>query len=163
MNMETILVLNADYTPLNLTTFRRALKLIMKGKAEIVKNEEEEVVRSEKLVYPKPLIIRLLNYIKSKIKTFKVNRNRIYKRDNYECAYCGSKKQLTIDHIIPKSRGGKNTWNNLISSCLSCNLKKGDRTTDEAGMPLRFSAKVPNLLSSDLYTSKIWIEYKESF
>ena len=66
MNMETILVLNADYTPLNLTTFRRALKLIMKGKAEIVKNEEEEVVRSEKLAYPKPLIIRLLNYIKSK-------------------------------------------------------------------------------------------------
>ena len=163
MNMETILVLNADYTPLNLTTFRRALKLIMKGKAEIVKNEEEEVVRSEKLAYPKPLIIRLLNYIKSKIKTFKVNRNRIYKRDNHECAYCGSKKQLTIDHIIPKSRGGKNTWNNLISSCLSCNLKKGDRTPDEAGMPLRFSAKVPNLLSSDLYTSKIWIEYKESF
>jgi 5-methylcytosine-specific restriction endonuclease McrA len=135
----------------------------MKGKAEIVKNEEVEVVRSEKLAYPKPLIIRLLNYIKSKIKTFKVNRNRIYKRDNHECAYCGSKKQLTIDHIIPKSRGGKNTWNNLISSCLSCNLKKGDRTPDEAGMPLRFSAKVPNLLSSDLYTSKIWIEYKESF
>ena len=65
--METILVLNADYTPLNLTTFRRALKLIMKGKAEIVKNEEVEVVRSEKLAYPKPLIIRLLNYIKSKI------------------------------------------------------------------------------------------------
>ncbi len=117
--METILVLNADYTPLNLTTFRRALKLLMKGKAEIVKNEEVEVVRSEKLAYPKPLIIRLLNYIKSKIKTFKVNRNRIYKRDNHECAYCGSKKQLTIDHIIPKSRGGKNTWNNLISSCLS--------------------------------------------
>ena len=88
--METILVLNADYTPLNLTTFRRALKLIMKGKAEIVKNEEVEVVRSEKLAYPKPLIIRLLNYIKSKIKTFKVNRSRIYKRDNHECAYCGS-------------------------------------------------------------------------
>jgi len=162
MNMETILVLNADYTPLNLTTFKRALKLILKGKAEIVRNELE-VVRSEKLSYPKPLIIRLLNYIKCKIKSFKVNRSRIYKRDNYECAYCGSKKQLTIDHIIPKSRGGKNTWNNLISSCLTCNLKKGDRTPDEAFMPLRFSAKVPNLLSSDLLPLKYGLSIRRLF
>jgi len=160
--MDTILVLNADYTPLNLTSFKRALALVLKGKAEIIKNAQD-VIRSERMCYNKPLIIRLLHYIRSKIRSFRVNRSRIYKRDGHECTYCGSKKQLTIDHIIPKSRGGDNTWSNLITCCLPCNLKKGDRTPEEAGMPLRFRAKVPNLFQSDLYQLKVWIEFKDSF
>lgn len=160
--METILVLNADYSPLNLTTSKRALLLILKGKAEIIQNDST-YYRSEKLIYQKPLIIRLLNYIKNKIKTFKVNRIRVYRRDQYECAYCGSKKQLTIDHIIPKSRDGKNSWENLITCCLPCNLKKGDRTPEEAGMPLRFRATTPNTYFANMYSSTLWLEYKASF
>ena len=80
-----------------------------------------------------------------------------------KCAYCGSKKELTIDHIIPKSRGGKNSWNNLITCCLPCNLKKGDKTPDEARMPLRFAPKTPSFLSNDSSIIKIWEDYKSSF
>ena len=88
--MESILVLNSDYTPLNITTLKRAVILIIKGKAEIVKNDTEEV-RSEKLNYIKPTIIRLLKYISHKMKNLTVNIRRLYKRYNYECAYCCSK------------------------------------------------------------------------
>jgi 5-methylcytosine-specific restriction endonuclease McrA len=160
--MEKILVLNSDYTPLNITTFKRAIILVIKGKAEIIKNDVD-IIRTETTNYAKPLIIRLLNYISHKMKNFRVNRQRLYKRDNNECAYCGSKKELTIDHIIPKSRGGKNSWNNLITCCLPCNLKKGDKTPDEAKMPLRFMPKTPSFLSNDSSIIKIWEDYKSSF
>jgi 5-methylcytosine-specific restriction endonuclease McrA len=160
--METILVLNSDYTPLNITTFKRAIILVIKGKAEIIKNDVD-IIRTETTNYAKPLIIRLLNYISHKMKNFRVNRQRLYKRDNNECAYCGSKKELTIDHIIPKSRGGKNSWSNLITCCLPCNLKKGDKTPDEAKMPLRFMPKTPSFLSNDSSIIKIWEDYKSSF
>ena len=160
--MESILVLNSDYTPLNITTFKRAIILVIKGKAEIIKNDDN-IIRSESTIYSKPLIIRLFNYISHKMKNFRVNRNRVYKRDNYECAYCGSKKELTIDHIIPKSRGGKNTWNNLITCCLSCNLKKGDKTPEEAKMPLRFQPKTPTIFANESSIAKVWEEYKSSF
>jgi 5-methylcytosine-specific restriction endonuclease McrA len=160
--MESILVLNSDYTPLNITTLKRAVILIIKGKAEIVKNDTEEV-RSEKLNYIKPTIIRLLKYISHKMKNLTVNRRRLYKRDNYECAYCGSKTELTLDHIIPKSKGGKNTWNNLITCCLPCNLKKSNNTPDEAKMPLRFTPKVPSFFINDSSIIKLWEDYKSSF
>ena len=98
------------------------------------------------------------------MKNFRVNRQRLYKRDNNECAYCGSKKELTIDHIIPKSRGGKNSWNNLITCCLPCNLKKGDKTPDEARMPLKVCTKKhQSFLSNDSSIIKIWEDYKSSF
>jgi len=160
--MEAILVLNSDYTPLNITTFKRAIILVIKGKAEIIKNDVD-VIRTETTHYEKPLIIRLLKYISHKMKNLRINRQRIYKRDNNECVYCGSKKELTIDHIIPKSRGGKNIWNNLITCCLHCNLKKGDKTPDEAKMPLRFIPKTPSFLSNDSSIIKIWEDYKSSF
>lgn len=160
--METILVLNSDYTPLNITTFKRAIVLVVKGKAEIVK-DDVGVVRTENITYTKPLIIRLFKYIAHKMKKIRVNRQRLYKRDNNECAYCGSKKELTIDHILPKSRGGKNSWCNLITCCLSCNLKKGDKTPEEAKMPLLFTPKIPSFLSNDSSIKKIWEDFKSSF
>lgn len=160
--METILVLNSDYTPLNITTFKRAIVLVVKGKAEIVK-DDIGVVRTENITYTKPLIIRLFKYITHKMKKIRVNRQRLYKRDNNECAYCGSKKELTIDHILPKSRGGKNSWTNLITCCLSCNLKKGDKTPEEAKMPLLFTPKIPSFLSNDSSIKKIWEDFKSSF
>jgi 5-methylcytosine-specific restriction endonuclease McrA len=160
--METILVLNSDYTPLNITTFKRAIVLVVKGKAEIVK-DDVGVVRTENITYTKPLIIRLFKYITHKMKKIRVNRQRLYKRDNNECAYCGSKKELTIDHILPKSRGGKNSWSNLITCCLSCNLKKGDKTPEEAKMPLLFTPKIPSFLSNDSSIKKIWEDFKSSF
>ena len=129
--MSSVLVLNYDYTPLNITSTRRGYVLVDKGKAEIIKSDENPIVAGYKS-YVRPLIIRLLSYIRFNPKNIKVNRTRIYKRDNHECAYCGSKKQLTLDHIIPKSRGGGNDWNNLITCCFKCNLKKGNRTPEES-------------------------------
>jgi len=160
--MESILVLNSDYTPLNITTFKRAIILVIKGKAEIIKNDDN-IIRSESIIYSKPLIIRLFNYISHKMKNLRVNRNRLYKRDNNECVYCGSKKDLTIDHILPKSRGGKNTWNNLITCCLPCNLRKGDKTPEEARMPLRFQPRTPTLFANESSVAKVWEDYKSSF
>jgi hypothetical protein len=115
-----VLVLNYDYTPLNVTSYRRGFVLVDKGKAEIVKSDESPITTGYK-TYVRPLIIRLLNYIRYHTRTLRANRNRIYRRDNYECVYCGSKRNLTLDHVIPKSRGGKNDWTNLVTSCQKCN------------------------------------------
>ena len=98
--MSNVLVLNYDYTPLNLTSTRRGFILVDKGKAEIIKSDDNPI-NAGFTNYVRPLIIRLLSYIKFNRKTSKVNRNRIYKRDNHECVYCGSIKQLTLDHVIP--------------------------------------------------------------
>ena len=124
--MSGVLVLNYDYTPLNVTTIRRGFVLVDKGKAEIIKSDENPIVTSYK-TFVRPLIIRLLDYIKHQSKNIRASRVRIYKRDNHQCVYCGSNKQLTLDHVLPKSRGGENTWTNLVTSCFKCNLKKGNR------------------------------------
>ncbi len=120
--MSNVLVLNYDYTPLNVTSIRRGFVLVDKGKAEIVKSDENPISAGYK-TFVRPLIIRLLNYIKHKTRTIRASRPRIYKRDHYQCVYCGSNKDLTLDHVIPKSRGGGNEWTNLVTSCFKCNLR----------------------------------------
>ena len=98
--MSTVLVLNYDYTPLNITSTRRGFILVDKGKAEIIKSDDEPIIGGYNN-YTRPLIIRLLSYIKFHARLVRVNRARIYKRDNHQCVYCDSKKQLTLDHVIP--------------------------------------------------------------
>lgn len=141
--MEKVLVLNSDYTPVNITNINRAIKLIIKEKAEIVK-EGKKILRSEKIHFKTPIIIRLLNYVK--IKFFKVvlTKRNILIRDGFKCVYCGNHKDLTLDHLIPKSKGGKNDWYNLVTCCDTCNKKKGDKTPDEAGMTLLRKPTKPN-------------------
>jgi 5-methylcytosine-specific restriction endonuclease McrA len=133
-----------------------------KGKAEIIKSAENPIVAGYQ-TYVRPLIIRLLSYIRFNQRNLKVNRTRIYKRDNHECAYCGSKKQLTLDHIIPKSRGGGNDWNNLVTCCFKCNLKKANKTPEEAKMVLKVKPYAPTLISENGLLKKIWDDYQESF
>ena len=120
--MSTVLVLNSDYTPLNVTSVQRGFVLVTKGKAEVLRSDENPIVTGYK-TFIRPVIIRLLKYIRHRTRLNKPNRSRIYKRDGYECVYCGSKKNLTLDHVIPKSRGGSNEWTNLVTSCFRCNLK----------------------------------------
>ena len=105
--MSTVLVLNSDYTPLNVTSVQRGFVLVTKGKAEVLRSDENPIVTGYK-TFIRPVIIRLLKYIRHRTRLNKPNRSRIYKRDGYECVYCGSKKNLTLDHVIPKSRGGSN-------------------------------------------------------
>ena len=162
--MEKVLVLNADYTPLNVTSLKKGFKLVIKGKAEVLKEQEIPIVTSYK-TYVRPLIIRLLQYVKYRMRSIRVNRNRIYKRDGHQCVYCGSNRHLTIDHVIPKSRGGSNDWMNLVTCCNKCNVYKSDRTPEEANMTLKKKPYIPSVFSDVIYSSieKIWEEFKLSF
>ena len=162
--MDRVLVLNADYSPLNVTSLQRGFNLVFKGKAEVVKSSDTVIV-TDKKEYERPLIIRLLNYVKYVYRRLRVNRHRIYKRDGYRCVYCGNTKQLTIDHVIPKSKGGKNTWENLVTCCIKCNLKKSDRTPEQAGMKLSIRPEEPNIFVESMNSSleKVWKEYQCSF
>jgi 5-methylcytosine-specific restriction endonuclease McrA len=161
--MDRVLVLNSDYTPINVTSPQRGFKLVFKGKAEILKSSDNPIYAGYQN-FVRPLIIRLLKYVKYRVRNIRVNRNRIYRRDNGECVYCGSTKQLTLDHVIPKSKGGKNTWSNLVTCCHKCNLYKADRTPQEAGLTMRAKPYEPSLFSDVLNNSieRVWIEYKSS-
>ncbi len=160
--MSNVLVLNYDYTPLNVTSIRRGFVLVDKGKAEIVKSDASPIVSGYK-EYVRPLIIRLLNYIKYHARGLRANRHRIYKRDNHECVYCGSKKDLTLDHVIPKSKGGGNDWTNLVTSCFKCNLRKGNKTPEEAKMSMKHKPYAPTLVNENGILNKVWNDYQKSF
>ena len=160
--MSTVLVLNYDYTPLNITSIRRGFVLVDKGKAEVIKSDESPIITGYK-TYVRPLIIRLLKYIRHHVRTLRASRPRIYKRDNYECVYCGSNKNLTLDHVMPKSRGGGNEWTNLVTSCFKCNLKKGSKTPEEAKMPMKHKPFTPTIVCENATVQKVWNEYQKSF
>ena len=160
--MSGVLVLNYDYSPLNVTSIRRGFVLVDKGKAEVVKQDDNPIVTGYK-TYVRPLIIRLLKYIRYHTRGLRANRNRIYRRDNHTCVYCGSTRNLTLDHVIPKSRGGKNEWTNLVTSCSKCNLKKADRTPDEARMKMKHQPFAPSLINENVTIQKIWNDFQKSF
>lgn len=162
--MDKVLVLNSDYTPLNVTSIRRGFILVIKGKAEVLRQDADNIVTSIG-EFVRPLIIRLLSYVRFKNKPVKLNRKRIFKRDNNECVYCGSKRNLTIDHIMPRSRGGKNTWSNLVTCCSNCNLRKGNRTPEEAGMRMNYKAYEPTIFSSiiSVDVEELWGDFQKSF
>jgi len=160
--MESVLVLNYDYTPLNVTSVKRGFVLVDKGKAEIIKSDDNPIMSGYKK-YVKPVIIRLLKYIRHFNRVLRANRNRIYKRDNYTCVYCGSERHLTLDHVIPKSRGGKNDWNNLVTSCQKCNLKKADRTPEEAKMKMSHKPFAPSLVNENINLSRLWNDFQNTF
>ena len=162
--MDRVLVLNSDYTPLNVTDLRRGFILVSKGKAEIVKEDTKKIITTIG-EFVRPLIIRLVNYVRFRRGAIKVGRRRIFKRDSYQCGYCGSGKNLTIDHIIPRSRGGDNSWKNLVTSCGRCNNNKGDKTPEEAGMKLRTRVYEPTIFSAVISkdVEEIWNNFKNGF
>lgn len=160
--MQQVLVLNYDYTPLNVTSVKRGFVLVDKGKAEIIKHDENPIVTTYK-TYVRPVIIRLLRYINYRGNGVSVNRHRIFRRDGYQCAYCGSTNELTIDHIVPRSKAGRNTWTNLVSCCFRCNLKKGDKTPEEAHMQLRVKPTEPEFIHDHNNLNKAWDSFKQSF
>ena len=140
VSKSKVLVLNASYEPLNICNWRRAVILIYKGKAE-------QVEHNGKVIYPDfhvPTVIRLRRYIRIPFKEIPLTRRNLMYRDHYSCQYCGTKTtDLTIDHVIPKSRGGSDSWENVAASCQECNVKKGDRTPKEANMHLLKAPRTP--------------------
>lgn len=133
---QQVLVLNFNYQPLNVTNVRRAIVLICLGKAETVETDSG-VFRAASLAIEVPAVVRLQHYVKRPIPVLRVSRKSIFARDAHTCQYCGvSRVPLTLDHIIPKDKGGHTDWDNLVCCCIKCNNKKGNRTPEEAGMRL---------------------------
>jgi 5-methylcytosine-specific restriction endonuclease McrA len=133
-----VLILNASYEPVTICTVRRAITLVMKG-AALVEEVSGYVIRTPQVSVPVPSVIRLRTYRKVPRIKRSVSRRGIVLRDNSSCQYCGGKfesRELTLDHVIPRSRGGQSTWENLVAACLRCNNKKGNRTPQEAGLTL---------------------------
>lgn len=138
------LVLNAGYEPLGVVSFRRAIMLVLNQKATILEQNEELKVRSATGEYELPSVILLARYVRVPgSRNIPVSRRGVLRRDSNRCAYC-SKSATTIDHVQPKSRGGTDSWENLVACCLRCNNKKGDKTLAEIGWSLSFSPRMPH-------------------
>ncbi len=132
--MGQVLVLNASYEPLNITTWRRAIVMMIKGKAESLEQDTSREIRRGTHL---PTVIRLRQYVHVPFRQLPLTRRNLFQRDHQTCQYCGSRDQpLSIDHVVPRSRGGSDTWENVTTACLSCNVRKGNRTPKEASMPL---------------------------
>ncbi|NIK73382.1 hypothetical protein FHS56_000868 [Thermonema lapsum] len=135
--MGKVLILNQDYSALTVCSAQKAFILLYLQKAELVKENPRQKLCTVNQAYPMPLVIRLHRYVNIPYKGVMLSRQNIFRRDGYSCQYCGSKHDLTLDHVLPRSRGGKSSWTNLVTACKRCNSKKGDLTPEEAGMPLR--------------------------
>ncbi len=132
----SVLVLNQNYEPLNICNARRAIVLVDRGKAEVLEHGFG-ILRTPSREFRRPSVIRLVCLIKRPRPKVKLSRREIFLRDGHICQYCGSKsKDLTIDHVIPRHRGGKHVWENLVSACRACNHRKGGKTIEEAKMSL---------------------------
>lgn len=164
--MNGVLVLNASYEPLNVVSVRRAIVLLLKEKAELLEAAEAQI-RAEQIAFQRPLVIRLVMYVRipRRLLTLPLTRRNVLKRDNYTCQYCGNrldKSELTLDHILPRSRGGEHTWENLVAACAPCNRRKGDNLPDEIGMPLMRNPYKPRYLALTLVSEaapSVWTKY----
>lgn len=131
-----VLVLNANFEPINVCSTRRAIGLILNGKASLVLNGRGEI-KTVTRTYPRPSIIRLDKMIRRPRSGIRLTKREVLRRDNYTCQYCGQHTIfLTIDHVIPRRLGGQHTWDNLVAACPPCNHRKGGRTIEQAHMQL---------------------------
>jgi 5-methylcytosine-specific restriction endonuclease McrA len=139
-----VLVLNATYEPINVCTVRRAVVLLLKEKAEMVERAEWELHSATQSI-ARPVVIRLVTYVRVPRDTRrrKITRRAVFARDDWTCQYCGSRANLTVDHVIPRSKGGLSSWENIVASCAPCNRRKGDALPRQAGMQLLRQPRTP--------------------
>jgi len=137
-----VLVLNQSYEPLNICPAKRALALIISGKAEMLDNGLGRVCTSASS-YAIPSVIKLEYIIRRPLVERKLTRVGIFHRDGYACQYCGREGQLTIDHVLPRFRGGPHTWDNIVACCIPCNRKKANLTLEQSGMKLKRAPAKP--------------------
>ncbi|GFE70389.1 HNH endonuclease [Chroococcus sp. FPU101] len=143
---QSVVVFSTNYLPISRVNIRRAIVLLVTEKAEPMDLETETYteVRSPNLILQVPAYIRLKFQSAERIwKVPPVNRRELLRRDHYQCQYCGSRKKLTIDHVLPRSKGGQHTWDNVVIACESCNTRKGDQTPQQVGMILHTTPKAP--------------------
>ena len=157
------LKLDLTYRPIEVIDSIEALVLCIVGKA-IAVEQHADAIRSPSSIFNLPSVIVLKNLVKYRIKTIYCTRENVLSRDNHTCQYCRVRplgRELTLDHIIPKSRGGKNTWKNLITACKKCNQRKGNRTPKEAGMFLINKPRKPkyDFLNNVSLVEDVWLNY----
>lgn len=141
--MRNVLVLNASFEPLSVVSARRAACLVLADKAEIIERDHLEF-RSPSVALPMPIVVRLRYMVRAPRRRRAVlSRRAVFARDDHQCQYCGGPAD-SIDHVVPRSRGGGQAWDNLVAACRPCNLAKRDRTPDEAGMRLRRPCAAPD-------------------
>ncbi len=161
---ELVLVLNQDFEPLNICHTHRAVVLISSGRAEIVANGRGYITTPSRQL-PRPSVIRLGHTVRRPRPKLRLSRRAIFRRDGYRCQYCGrDSTHLTLDHVIPRSRGGAHSWTNLVSACPSCNRRKGGKTLEEARMkllnkPVEPRATFANLFGIYLQDNQDWKQF----
>lgn len=164
--MGSVLVLNASYEPLNIISVKRAIVLLLKEKAELLEAADARL-RSECAEFQVPLVIRLVSYVRVPARlSIPLTRRTVMIRDHYSCQYCGTqpgKQSLTLDHVVPRARGGSMTWENIVVACASCNQRKGDRLPDEANMRLMREPFRPRYMAiavlGEASASEVWSKY----
>lgn len=164
-----VLLLNSNYEPLNVCNIRRAMALILLGKAEVIEEAHLGITTSRGQL-PAPSVVKMRYQVKRPMPQLRLSRHSVLARDEYTCQYCGSKRDLTIDHVIPRWTGGPHTWENLVACCRKCNLKKGDKTPQQANMKLKRLPRRPKYipyLSLQKYLKAIerdeWMTYLPMF
>lgn len=149
---QDVLVLNQNYEPLNVCHTHRAVVLIIGGKAEIIANGRGYIFTTS-VRFPRPSVIRLAHQVHRPRPRLSLTRRAIFRRDNFACQYCGIQaNHLTIDHVIPRHRGGAHVWDNVVSACPSCNRRKGGKTLDEARMTLHRTPAEPSASMRALFS-----------
>jgi 5-methylcytosine-specific restriction endonuclease McrA len=141
-----VLVLNASFEPINVCTVRRAAVLILKNRAEILEHADWSL-HAEHFTLPRPVVIRLVAYVKIPRDAHrrKITRRAVFARDRWTCQYCGHERgSLTVDHVVPRSKGGASSWDNIVTCCTACNRRKGDRLPTKANMVPRRKPKAPH-------------------
>jgi 5-methylcytosine-specific restriction endonuclease McrA len=144
------LVLTQGYEPIRIISWRRAITLIALRKADVVE-EYDALIRAPSMVVQVPAVVRLRDVFRRHARPVKFSRANIYTRDGYRCQYCGTRcaiDRLTYDHVIPRSRGGRTTWDNIVSCCYTCNARKANRTPAEAQMTLRQAPTRPSWITA---------------
>lgn len=141
---QRILVLNLNFEPLNVCSLKRAMGLIVLGKAEILHNGRG-YVRTPSRILPRPSVIRLTYMVHSPRPRIKLGKKEIFRRDDYRCQYCGRRlARLTVDHVVPRRLGGQHRWDNLVSACPNCNRQKGSKSLEASSMSLLRSPREPS-------------------
>ena len=165
---DPVLVLNANYEPLNVCTIRRAMGLIFSDKASMLLNGRGEIHTSRN-IFPAPSVIRLDRMIKRPRPNVKLNKQEVFRRDSYTCQYCGrTEADLTLDHVIPRRLGGTHSWENLVAACRVCNHHKGGRMLDSAGIHLTKRPEAPAASAQYIFgrylnSNHEWVTYIEGW
>lgn len=161
-SMTRVLVLNSSYLPTGTIGWKKGIKLLFQNKADILETSHYKI-HTVNTHYTIPAVIRLKNYNNVPFVNYKYCRKNVYKRDKYRCRYCNkflkNSNEITIDHMVPKSKGGTDSWENTVTSCMKCNHKKKNRTPEEAGMTLLPGRLKPTYFTALANINDTWTKY----